>query len=116
MDGSVQKGLHHIVRHLNSQGKGEKVTVVDLWQLHLPDQWITNFLTNRTLGKSTRAISRGAPQGCVISPLFFSLFTDCTSKDPNVKLPWFSGGDHSHGATSESKNLIKEVWRDEQSK
>ncbi len=57
-------------------------------------QWITSFLTDRQqivrLGKfssRTRMISTGAPQGCVFSPLLFSLCTnDCTSKDPSVKL------------------------------
>ncbi|KAI2657317.1 putative RNA-directed DNA polymerase from transposon BS [Labeo rohita] len=61
-------------------------------------QWITSFLTDRQqlvkLGKfssSTHTISTGAPQGCVLSPLLFSLYTnDCTFKDPSVKLLKFA--------------------------
>ncbi len=72
-----------------------------LTQLSVPTsvcQWITSFLTDRQqlvrLGKfssSTRTTSTGAPQGCVLSPLLFSLYTNnCTSKDPSVKLLKFA--------------------------
>ncbi len=72
-----------------------------LTQLSVPTsicQWITSFLTDRQqlvrLGKfssNTCTISTGAPQGCVLSPLLFSLYTnDCTPKDPSVKLLKFA--------------------------
>ncbi len=61
-------------------------------------QWVTSFLTDRQqvvrlekFSSSTRTISTGAPQGCVLSPLLFSQYTnDCTSKDPSVKLLKFA--------------------------
>ncbi len=72
-----------------------------LTQLSVPTsvcQWITSFLTDRQhlvrLGKfssSSRTISTGAPQGCVLSPLLFSLYTnDCTSKDSFIILLKFA--------------------------
>ncbi len=70
-------------------------------QLSVPTSvclWINSFLTDRhqlvRLGNytsSTRTISTGATQGCFLSPLLFSLYTnDSTSKDPAVKLLKFA--------------------------
>ncbi len=69
-----------------------------LTQLSVPTsvcQWITSFLTDRLqvvkagkFSSSTRTISTGALQGCVLPLLLFSLSytNDCTSKDHSVKL------------------------------
>ncbi len=117
VDDAVNMGLHFILQHLDRPGTYVRILFVDfssafntiipdtlqnkLTQLSIPTsvcQWITSFLTDRQqlvrLGKfssSTRATSTGAPQGCVLSPLLFSLYTnDCTSKDPSVKLLKFA--------------------------
>ncbi len=117
VDDAVNMGLHHILQHLDKPGTYARILFVDfssafntiipdtlqnkLTQLSVPTsicQWITSFLTERQqlvrLGKfssNTCTISTGAPQGCVLSPLFFSLYTnDCTSKDSSVKLLKFA--------------------------
>ncbi|KAK3572211.1 hypothetical protein QTP86_026057 [Hemibagrus guttatus] len=110
-------GLHFILQHLDKSGTYVRLLFVDfnsafntiiptllqtkLTQLSVPSsicQWITSFLTDRhqlvKLGKfmsNSRTTSTGAPQGCVLSPLLFSLYTnDCTSTDPSVKLLKFA--------------------------
>ncbi len=113
-------GLHFILQHLDRPATYVRILFVDfssafntiipdtlqnkMTQLSVPTsichicQWITRFLTDRqqlvSLGKlssSTRTISTGAPQGCVLSPLLFSLcMNDCTSKYPSVKLLKFA--------------------------
>ncbi|KAI4892583.1 hypothetical protein NFI96_008380 [Prochilodus magdalenae] len=50
--------------------------------------WILNFLTDRRqvvklagITSSSLTLSTGAPQGCVLSPLLYSLYThDCTAR------------------------------------
>ncbi len=117
VDDAVNMGLHYILQHLDKPGNYARILFVDfssalntimpdllsdkLTQLSVPTsicQWIISFLTDRQqlvkLGKLTSrtlTISTGAPQGCVLSPLLFSLYTnDCTSKDPTVKLLKFA--------------------------
>ncbi|KAL0178960.1 hypothetical protein M9458_024402, partial [Cirrhinus mrigala] len=115
VDDAVNMGLHFILQHLDRPGTYVRILFVDfssafntiiptllqtkLNQLSVPSsisQWITSFLTERmvrmgTLMSSSRTTNTGAPQGCVLSPLLFSLYTnDCTSKDPSVKLLKFA--------------------------
>ncbi len=113
VDDAVNMGLHYVLQHLDRPGTYVRILFVDfnsafntiilyslqnkLTQPSVPTsvcQWVNSFLTDRQqlvrLGKfssSTRTISTGAPQGCVLSPLLFSPYkNDCTSKDPSVKL------------------------------
>ncbi len=117
VDDAVNMGLHYVLQHLDRPGAYVRTLFVEfssafntiipnrllpkLTQLSVPTsvcQWINSFLTDRQqlvrLGKfssSTRTISTGAPQGCVLSPLLVSLYTnDCTSKDSSFKLLKFA--------------------------
>nr|XP_049607014.1 uncharacterized protein LOC125987015 isoform X2 [Syngnathus scovelli] len=113
VDDAVNMGLHYILQHLDTPGKYARILFVDfssafntiapdilqqkLIQLAVPAstcQWITSFLTNRrqrvrlgSITSDTLTTNTGAPQGCVLSPLLFSLYTnDFSASDSSVKL------------------------------
>ncbi|TWW75377.1 putative RNA-directed DNA polymerase from transposon BS [Takifugu flavidus] len=117
VDDAVNLALHSTLQHLDSPGTYARILFVDfssafntirpallqdkLSQLSVPDslcRWITHFLTDRRqyvrLGKTVSdsvTISTGSPQGCVLSPLLFSLYTNCcTSSHQSVKLIKFA--------------------------
>ena len=109
--------LHFTLQHLDSPASYARILFVDfssafntiipallqdkLSQLNMPDstcRWITNFLSDRkqcvklgTQVSDSQSISTGSPQGCILSPLLFSLYTNsCTSSHPSVKLLKFA--------------------------
>ncbi|KAL0201751.1 hypothetical protein M9458_004938, partial [Cirrhinus mrigala] len=112
VDDAVNMGLHYILQHLDKSGTYARIHFVDLssafntiiqtllqtklTQLSVPSsirQWITSFPTDRqqllriAFTSNSCTISIGALQGCILSPLLFSLYTnDRTSTDPSVKL------------------------------
>ncbi|KAI3352575.1 hypothetical protein L3Q82_005511 [Scortum barcoo] len=63
--------------------------------------WILNFLTGRpqavrmgSTTSSTLTLNTGAPQGCVLSPLLYSLFThDCVATHSSNTIIKFAGDD-----------------------
>ncbi len=117
VDDRVNMGLHYVLQHLDRPGTYVRILFVDfssvfntiipnlllpkLTQLSVPTSvclWINSFLTDwqqlvrlEKFSSSTGTISTRAPQGCALSPLLFSLYTnDCRSKDPSVKLLKFA--------------------------
>ncbi|KAK3517722.1 hypothetical protein QTP70_016495, partial [Hemibagrus guttatus] len=117
VDDAVNMALHFILQHLDSPGSYARILFVDfssafntiipallrdkLFQLNVPDSmcsWITDFLTDRrqfvrlgTHVSDLQHISTGSPQGCVLSPLLSSLYTNgCTSGHQSVKLLKFA--------------------------
>ncbi|KAK3548857.1 hypothetical protein QTP70_021281, partial [Hemibagrus guttatus] len=117
VDDAVNMALHFILQHLDSPGSYARILFVDfssafnmivpallrdkLFKLNVPDSmcsWITDFLTDRqqfmrlgTHVSDLQHVSTGSPQGCVLSSLLFSLYTNgCTSGHQSVKLLKFA--------------------------
>ncbi|KAK3505634.1 hypothetical protein QTP70_021029 [Hemibagrus guttatus] len=132
VDDAVNMALHFILQHLDSPGSYARILFVDfssafntiipallrdkLFQLNVPDSmcsWITDFLTDRrqfmrlgTHVSDLQHISTGSPQGCVLSPLLFSLYTNgCTSGHQSVKLLKFADDTTLIGLISDGNEL-----------
>ncbi|KAL0201618.1 hypothetical protein M9458_004805, partial [Cirrhinus mrigala] len=102
VDDAVNMGLHFILQHLDKTGNYVRILFVDfssafntiiptLLQSKLAQLYLQQLVRMGKFTSHSRTTSTGAPQGCVRSPLLFSLYTnDCTSKDPSVKLLKFA--------------------------
>ncbi|KAF7662509.1 hypothetical protein LDENG_00234150 [Lucifuga dentata] len=105
VDDAVNMALHFILQHLDSLGTYARILFVDfssafntiipallqdkLSQLNVPDstcRGITDFLSDRRQ-RVRLASALDPPQGCILSPLLFSLYTNsCTSSHQSIKL------------------------------
>ena len=141
VDDAVSITLHKIVQHLDKPKSYVRILFLDfssafntiapqklydklLESLHVDPQmcrWILDFLLNRSQvvrvqGRISEplVLNTGAPQGCVLSPLLFTLFTnDCRSSHESVVLVKFSDDTTVSGLISECDESIyrEEVQR-----
>ena len=132
VDDAVSLGVHNILQHLESSGTYARLLFVDYssaFNTILPEKlhtklvdlgvdprmckWLLDFLTDRPqhvkigpLSSATLTLNVGAPQGCVLSPALYSLFTnDCTSTHDTVKLIKFADDTTIEGLISKAKKM-----------
>ncbi len=86
-DDAIAFTLHTALSHLENKNTYVRMLLQTLGLNRSLCSWILDFLTGRTqvvrMGNNTSSpliLNTGAPQGCVLSPLLYSLYThDCTA-------------------------------------
>ncbi len=146
-DDAISSTLHLALTHLENKDSYVRMLFIDFssaFNTIIPQQlinklsllglnnslcnWILDFLTGRPQSvrvghntSSTTTLSTGAPQGCVLSPLLFTLLThDCTAKfssnhiikfaDDTSVVGLISNNDETH-YREEVAQLAEIVWR-----
>ena len=128
VDDAVALGIHYMLQHLDTPKSYVRMLFVDYssaFNTIIPGKlydkltnmqidtsichWVLDFLLDRPqwvrMGKLTSGsitLNTGAPQGCVLSPLLFTLFTnDCVSKNDSIKMIKFSDDTTLEGLISD---------------
>ena len=134
VDDALLVFLNNITKHLDVPNSYARVLFIDFSsafntiQPHLLAQklialnvntstilWIIEFLTHRTQyvnlnGKSLETLitNTGAPQGCVLSPVLYSIYTnDYRTMDENICLIKFADDTTLHGLLSNSEEAYR---------
>ena len=118
MEDAISLGVHKILQHLETPSSYARVLFIDyssafntiipsklhkklLDNLKFPAtlcDWILNFLIDRhqvvsiqNCSSSALMLSTGTPQGCVLSPMLYSIFTfDCIANDESTVMIKFA--------------------------
>ena len=77
--------------------------------------WIFDFLTNRTqyvkfqnIVSNIIVTNTGSPQGCVLSPVLFTIYTnECQINEPNIKLIKFADDSYLEGLINNANDEIE---------
>ena len=129
VEDAVALTIHHILEHLEKSNTYARVLFIDyssafntivpykLYKKLLSMSfdptvcnWLLDFLLNRpqfvkfnNMFSNTIVLNTGAPQGCVLSPILYSLFTnDCRSSNDSVKIVKFADDTTITGLISNS--------------
>ena len=134
VDDAVSLTLHKIVQHLDTPRSYARILFLDfssafntiapqkLYDKLLRDlqvnelmcRWLLDFLLERpqvvrlqSRTSGSLVLNTGAPQGCVLSPLLFTLFTnDCRSSNESVVLVKFSDDTTLSGLITDNNEMM----------